>query len=198
MIDSLATQTPHKKTGFSLIEAAIVLGIIGIVIGGIWVATSAVQMNRRVNVLVSDILKIQTQTSAKGRSFFNGITYGIPTTNWQQEMGMIPADWVFDTANGLYVEPTFQLQVVPMIYDPNTGYTLVIRVQTADVSALPRPFCDKFMSSLVGSMKGNGGIRQINLGTMMTPYKFYAGTTYDYSTIATGCRSGQTQLNIFF
>lgn len=38
-----------KKYAFSLIEAAIVLGVVGLVIGGIWVAAAAVQETMRVN-----------------------------------------------------------------------------------------------------------------------------------------------------
>lgn len=40
-----------QRRGFSLIEAAIVLGIIGLVIGGIWVAASAIQINLRAEKL---------------------------------------------------------------------------------------------------------------------------------------------------
>lgn len=35
--------------GFSLIEAAIVLGVVGLVIGGIWTAASAISVKQRVN-----------------------------------------------------------------------------------------------------------------------------------------------------
>lgn len=45
---SLHVSAPLKR-GFSLIEAAIVLGIIGLVIGGIWVAAASVQENNRVS-----------------------------------------------------------------------------------------------------------------------------------------------------
>lgn len=34
------------RLGFNLIEAAIVLGVVGLVIGGIWVAASAVRNNQ--------------------------------------------------------------------------------------------------------------------------------------------------------
>jgi hypothetical protein len=37
----------NRRRGFNLIEAAIVLGVIGLVIGGIWVAAAAVTENRR-------------------------------------------------------------------------------------------------------------------------------------------------------
>lgn len=46
----------RKKRGFSLIEAAIVLGVVGLVIGGIWVAAAAVSENRRLNQAVSGTL----------------------------------------------------------------------------------------------------------------------------------------------
>ncbi len=36
-----------RQRGFNLIEAAIVLGVVGLVIGGIWVAAAAVQENMR-------------------------------------------------------------------------------------------------------------------------------------------------------
>lgn len=38
-----------KKKGFSLTEAAVVLGVVGLVIGGIWVAAGAVQENANIN-----------------------------------------------------------------------------------------------------------------------------------------------------
>jgi hypothetical protein len=38
---------PSAQSGFNLIEAAIVLGAIGLVIGGIWIAASAVNRNLR-------------------------------------------------------------------------------------------------------------------------------------------------------
>lgn len=40
-----------NKKGFNLIEAAIVLGVVGLVIGGIWIAASAVQQEyRRIDI----------------------------------------------------------------------------------------------------------------------------------------------------
>lgn len=41
--------------GFSLIEAAIVLGIIGLVIGGIWVASASVQKSLRIETTIEAI-----------------------------------------------------------------------------------------------------------------------------------------------
>jgi len=46
----------RKPAGFSLIEAAIVLGIVGLVIGGIWAASNAVGQNRKAERMVTGLL----------------------------------------------------------------------------------------------------------------------------------------------
>ncbi len=50
----------HTRTirGFNLVEAAIVLGVIGLVIGGIWTAAASVQANMRINKVASDVTVI--------------------------------------------------------------------------------------------------------------------------------------------
>jgi Prokaryotic N-terminal methylation motif len=47
------SRTVQYRRGFSLIEAAIVLGIIGLVIGGIWIAATSVNKRLFVNDMVS-------------------------------------------------------------------------------------------------------------------------------------------------
>lgn len=37
----------HKRKGFNLVEAAIVLGVVGLVIGGIWIAAATVTYNQK-------------------------------------------------------------------------------------------------------------------------------------------------------
>lgn len=44
------------KNGFNLVEAAIVLGVIGLVIGGIWIAAAQMQMNRKITQTMSGVL----------------------------------------------------------------------------------------------------------------------------------------------
>lgn len=50
---------PTRRSGFNLVEAAIVLGVVGLIIGGIWVAANAVNEQRRVSQTVSNILQIE-------------------------------------------------------------------------------------------------------------------------------------------
>ncbi len=46
------------RKGFNLVEAAIVLGVIGLVIGGIWVAASAVTRNQNLNAFMQEVTLI--------------------------------------------------------------------------------------------------------------------------------------------
>jgi type II secretory pathway pseudopilin PulG len=50
------------KRGFNLIEAAIVLGVVGLVIGGIWVAAAAVQANLRKADAAKGLIQIVQNT----------------------------------------------------------------------------------------------------------------------------------------
>lgn len=54
----------RRKRGFNLIESAVVLGVVGLVIGGIWVASSAMIENHKVNKTVADIQLIVKSTQS--------------------------------------------------------------------------------------------------------------------------------------
>lgn len=67
------SQLPTKKCaaarkGFNLIEAAIVLGVIGLIIGGIWVASSSIQEKNRQQEFLRQITYIIDKTSSQFRN----------------------------------------------------------------------------------------------------------------------------------
>jgi len=53
----------YARAAFSLIEAAIVLAIVGLVIGGIWVASATVNENRRITKTLEDISLIYSNAN---------------------------------------------------------------------------------------------------------------------------------------
>ena len=59
----LAQNTPayYRKRGFNLIEIAIVLGVTGVVIGGVWVATSSVRENMAAAEIAKEIIRVRRQ-----------------------------------------------------------------------------------------------------------------------------------------
>jgi len=79
----------NRKIGFSLIEAVIVLTIIGIVIGGLWAAVSTVRLKQQGSRAAQDLLYI----SGRIREAFDGlapksgadITYTAYLAKWVPE-----------------------------------------------------------------------------------------------------------------
>lgn len=87
----------RRQRGFNLIEAAIVLGVVGLVIGGIWVAAAAVQSNLR----ESDASKGLLQIVQNVRNLYYGQS---PTTTTVTDIttalisaNAIPGDFVVST-----------------------------------------------------------------------------------------------------
>ncbi|HNC96413.1 MAG TPA: hypothetical protein PKW90_09840 [Myxococcota bacterium] len=83
------------QKGFNLIEAAIVLGVVGLVIGGIWVAASAVTNSRRNNETISGVLTAVDQLK---KLYPLGIvgsinTYITPTATQMASMDVFPRSW---------------------------------------------------------------------------------------------------------
>lgn len=86
-----------KEEAFSLIEAAIFLGIIGLVIGGIWVAASSVSDYMKANQLKTQILQIYQ----KGTPLFRGSTaYADDVTSVFSTGGLAPAEMIKGNALG--------------------------------------------------------------------------------------------------
>jgi hypothetical protein len=92
------TGARQRRRGFNLIEAAIVLGLVGLVVGGIWVAASAVYENYKVNKTVEGVSTI-------ARNVQNLISERDALAMWSWFMlndtllaaNAIPQDWVHGT-----------------------------------------------------------------------------------------------------
>ena len=65
--------------GFNLIEAAIVLGVIGLIIGGIWVAAAAINENLKVNRTITGVMTIinNVNRAFPARDYLTGSDVGV-------------------------------------------------------------------------------------------------------------------------
>ena len=150
----------HKK-GFSLVEAAIVLGVVGLVIGGIWWAASAVTERFEVMQAEKDLLHICSKgtsvfprnLSRQGTGFINATTAAISA-------GVFPDNWI---KNGS-AKSTFGGRVDLFIYDQgrmngseNIGGVIQLRMYDLNESQ-----CINFLSYI--NSKSGAFIRYIFVG----------------------------------
>lgn len=86
----------RRARGFTLTEAAIVLGIVGLILGAIWVAAASVYANMRVNTANRQLMTIVQNI----RSLYatQTVTTGLDTTS-AISAGIIPADMVISATS---------------------------------------------------------------------------------------------------
>jgi prepilin-type N-terminal cleavage/methylation domain-containing protein len=113
MIRNIRAHAPSRR-GFTLTEIAIVLGIIGLILGAVWAAASSVYANLKANQAQQGILsaaqavRSMFATSANTGVVGNPATIASPgmfPTNWQSTtIGMVGNPWhINPTANFAYV-----------------------------------------------------------------------------------------------
>ena len=85
----------QPRRGFNLIETAIVLGVVGMVIGGSWVAYSNYKEQRDVTQMAADILTVcdRSTRALPARLQVNGFNVTI-TTAQQIAMKIVPETWI--------------------------------------------------------------------------------------------------------
>lgn len=126
-----SARTEHVEVGkaeaFTLIEAAIVLGVVGLIIGGIWVAANAVQQRMHVNVAANAITTMITGIHQKvplatyATVAYNG-TVGYTTLDRTViALGLVPPNLVISPSNfQLMPGSNWGVQLIgPTVYAPN-------------------------------------------------------------------------------
>lgn len=93
-----------KRNGFSLVEAAVVLGVVGLVIGGIWVATTDVRRALKYKELTSDMALIISRLREKlSVQDMSNLGNGYNLTSFAITEQILPQSWI--TASGGVLMP---------------------------------------------------------------------------------------------
>ncbi|MCL2469171.1 MAG: type II secretion system GspH family protein [Alphaproteobacteria bacterium] len=98
----------HKRTrGFTLMEAAIVLGIIGLITAGIWVAAAAVLKQKRVTESYGILIQISQNMRAlyEKHPYFSRFSPGEDITVPMRQAGVFPADLFASAADNVPRNP---------------------------------------------------------------------------------------------
>lgn len=126
VISVLSTIMTKPRRGFNLIEAAIVLGVVGIVIGGIWVAASAVDRNRKISRAIEQVFLVTDKISKTFQNvdltgqqlFFHGNEGSFPKSAWS---AFLPPDMVGSEAASITSAPKnpWGLRTLIGLYGPS-------------------------------------------------------------------------------
>lgn len=193
----------HKtKKGFNLIEAAIVLAVVGGVIGGIWVAAATVIENHRVNKTVEGILttarNIQNLISIQDAELIGD---NVNITSALNEAGVFPKDWV----SGSVVKNPFFIKG-----DITEVINLAVPVHSTRffirLGKVPQPSCIKLLVKIssIGAKAVHGQISffdRINLGYIGTagpPITYINSFPISLETAKIACNFSVVQMEFGF
>ncbi len=152
----------RRKRGFNLIESAIVLGVVGLVIGGIWVAASAMLENYKVSKTIEDLkfIAINTQNII---SVATANTLGTQyITTFAISSGIVPKDLLHGSTS---VKNRFGGSLY--LANHSSGPRFFIGITT-----IPKSSCMKLLTSVssfgaqAGS-RGNGSSARTTLGSIV-------------------------------
>ncbi len=147
MAMQLISKGKNARRGFNLIEVAIVLGVVGLVIGGIWVAAAAVQSNLR----EADASKGLLQIVQNVRNLYYGQT---PTATTDTDIttslisaNAIPGDFIAGTTSAK--NPFNGAVTVSLTGNPNDTIAVVY-------AAVPKDSCIELTSKNTSLSAGIG------------------------------------------
>ena len=183
--------SPSRKyaLGFNLIEAAIVLGVIGLIIGGIWVAAAAINERMKVNETLAGVMTIINNVNRNfpARDYMTGSDVGVlediaPHTLGIR-MGIPPTDWV----NGNIVYHPFG-GPVRLYVQVNSGSP---RGELWLIYPFPSQACVKFTTAFMNSAKvmWPSGAQRMTVGASPSGYTSYSddGSTQGPALISILC-----------
>lgn len=204
----------HALFAFSLIESAIVLAIVGLVIGGIWVGASVVNFNRNVNSLASDIATIAQNIRSKGNSsFWVGpvVSSGSTTTYLQNtlfSMKLIPSNWGMDASQTYLVDPYFggylSVQTGNGAID-SVRFALEYISDPSGIVLFPRSTCIAVANSLMQKFHSTLPKRATSPYSNMMVISGNSGATnlrafdtaYDFLSMSGACPSDPLEIDLY-
>ncbi len=166
----------HKRgrdaRGFSLIEAAIVLAVVGAVIGTIWWAAAAVSENWKVNKTVEDLLltvrNIQGFISFRDAEAIDGGNI-VVITSTLRDADVFPKDWV----SGNTVTDPFGKSVAVRSY-----YSSMFMISFN----APRQICSNLLVKISSlGVVHSGGWGALGLKAIQVNYPDWGTTTFPVS-----------------
>ena len=183
----------RMKRGFTLTEAAIVLGIVGLILGAIWVAASSVYSNMRVTTASKQLMTVVQNV----RSLYSSsTTMGVLAATDLVKAGIFPADTNPSAVTGLGTNGWGGAITGARVAGGANGCAVDGSCFTVNFGTLPQDACVKFAVGNSGQGKDGGLVGAADVekddgasyvGAAATPANF----------IAHGCSSAAAS-NVMF
>ena len=157
---------PRKLRGFTLTEAAIVLGIVGLLLGAIWVAAAAVYNNMRISTTTTQILQIAQAVRAM-HATTTSITTGGDLAPTLAQAGAIPKD-MMDNAIPPSITNVWGGAVRITATTAAVGGTPAQQAFTITYEGVPTAACSDLLVRNTGSGR-DSGLLQAGAGGNNTP-----------------------------
>jgi hypothetical protein len=173
-----------KRRAFTLTEIAIVLGLIGLILGTIWVAASAVYTNMRVDMTTRGIIAFaQGMRNMYGNQGLMETGANAITVTQLIGAGIVPNDLVNTTGNGLA-----DSWGGTIIFTPATTINLPGDSFVLDLANIPQAACVGLLTD-TSAKSTNSGLYGLAAGAAAFTTIAGVGTTTDYppATAVTDC-----------
>jgi prepilin-type N-terminal cleavage/methylation domain-containing protein len=211
MMNTQSANRDSKKRGFTLTEIAIVLGIIGLILGAIWVAAAAVYNNLRVSKATTELIRISQgirglyATSAVADSTID-MTYSAAGSHAQGagstyiQASIFPSDMVSGT--GPYTIANAWTGDTDVVATLTTGGTLGDSF-AVEFDKVPQNACITFIEANTGVGRDSGlfAIDTVKTGALAIKAGGTGGTlTFPVpaATAQTLCTLQQNTINVGF
>jgi prepilin-type N-terminal cleavage/methylation domain-containing protein len=181
-------QTPEQaKRGFTLTEIAIVLGIIGLILGSIWVAAASVYQNLRVSktqtLMLAAVQNIRSLYASGNTTGDTGTATKL--TQGLAAAGVFPSDAVTLSSGTYTISAPWSGSSVEVFNSKQNGSTAAGDAFEISVLGIPQAACINLATSLTGSGK-DPGLLMVNAAKVSGTYAGTAVPAAD-SCVADAC-----------
>jgi len=144
------SRSTQRKKGFTLTEIAIVLGIMGLILGAIWTAAAGVYSNQKEAKLQSEVLTVVQGVRSLYATSTVGDIAGTNITTTLINAGIFPSD-MYSGANGLtpYAGASGLAAFGGKITTDGDGFII-------EITSIPQAACVNILNNLGGNGRDSG------------------------------------------
>ncbi len=204
-----SSEQSSKRRGFSLVESAIVLAVVGLVLGGIWVAAASIVKTNRINDTAAAILSIARGASALFPTSnypttrnIGGSTDGFEgnVTNVLKQAGILPASFAISDSGLSAMSPMGVIIQTQLGYDDAIGgATFYISFWNEySQNKIKSEDCNRLVRLVTASDKKGELLKRVTIANQSPPNEHYIVLYPPFNTVDLSCPSSLRAIHFYF